>query len=311
LRKARTAPCVCGLPARTKAWRVSGVSAVKSSDTDRDVQAALQVTAKIVPMRKVAARPAASCAQGDDRPLDAVTFDFWNTLMWEEEGSLRAQRLEFWNDALADIGAPVDAAVLERAHDVAHTAYVCAWEESRQFRVESAAALIMAMLGRSVPLSARDVLLEGFSEAGRHATIHPSQGVHDCLSALLDAGIRLGIVCDIGLTPSIVVRQLLDRHSLLQLFHDTTFSDEVGHYKPAGPIFEHALVRLGVVKPERAAHVGDRRRTDVAGARAMGMTAVRYNGAYEDDAISAPEADIVLADLAELPRLLGVAEMSG
>jgi len=127
----------------------------------------------------------------------------------------------------------------------------------------------------------------------------------------LHAGVRLGIVCDIGLTPSLVVRELLDRHSLLELFDDTTFSDEVGHYKPARPIFEHALQRLGDVNPERAAHVGDRRRTDVAGARAMGMTAVRYNGAYEDDAVSAPEADIVLAELAKLPPLLGVAEMRG
>jgi len=55
--------------------------------------------------------------------------------------------------------------------------------------------------------------------------------------------------------------------------------------------------------------VGDRRRTDVAGAIAMGMTAIRYNGVYEDEAISAPEAGLVVADLAALPTLLGVAEL--
>lgn len=262
-------------------------------------------------MRKVAGSHAASPVREVDGSLEAVTFDFWNTLMWEEPGSLRARRVEFWKGALAELGAPIDVTVLERVHDVAHAAYVCAWEQSRQFRVDNAAALIMERLGRSVPSSAREVLSEGFSEAGRRAAVHPSQGVQDCLFALVQGGLRLGIVCDIGLTPSLVVRELLDRHSLLQLFDDTTFSDEVGHYKPARPIFEHALVRLGGVKPERAAHVGDRRRTDVAGARAMGMTAVRYNGAYEDDAVSAPEADIVLAELAKLPPLLGVAEMRG
>jgi hypothetical protein len=40
------------------------------------------------------------------------------------------------------------------------------------------------------------------------------------------------------------------------------------------------------------------------------MTAVRYNGVYEDEAIRAPEADIVLANLAELPGLLRVRELS-
>ena len=58
------------------------------------------------------------------------------------------------------------------------------------------------------------------------------------------------------------------------------------------------------MEPERAAHVGDRLRTDVGGALAIGMTAVRYNGIYEDPADGAPEADLVVAHLAELPALL-------
>ena len=66
--------------------------------------------------------------------------------------------------------------------------------------------------------------------------------------------------------------------ALLGYFDHWSFSDEVGWYKPAPEIFRHALDGLGGVAPERAAHVGDLRRTDVAGARAMGMTAVRYRG---------------------------------
>jgi FMN phosphatase YigB (HAD superfamily) len=63
---------------------------------------------------------------------------------------------------------------------------------------------------------------------------------------------------------------------------------------------------VGGVEPKQAAHVGDRLRTDVGGALAIGMTAVRYNGVYEDVADDAPEADIVVAHLAELPALLEV-----
>ena len=233
--------------------------------------------------------------------VEAVTFDFWNTLMWEEPGSLKEKRLEAWTEAL---GPGVD---LEAAHDAAHEEYVASWTAGRQFRVEQAVEHMLERVGGRVGANAAPALVEGFSEGGRRAAIHPSDGVRECLEELRAAGVRLGIVCDIGLTPSGVVRELLERHGLAGYFDGMSFSDEVGSYKPDGAIFEHALEIVGGVPPERSAHVGDRRRTDVAGALAMGMVAVRYNGVYEDD-VPEPEADLVVTDLAELPSRLAVAE---
>jgi len=94
-------------------------------------------------------------------------------------------------------------------------------------------------------------------------------------------------------------------------FDHWSFSDEVGWYKPAPQIFEHALAGLGGIEPEHAAHVGDLRRTDVAGAKAMGMVAVRYRGVFDnaqvvDDGHDRPEADLVIDDHADLPPLLGL-----
>lgn len=237
-------------------------------------------------------------------PIRAVTFDFWNTLMWEEPGSLREKRLEVWGESLPPLGVDVPPALLERAHDAAHQEYVGRWTAGRQFRVEDAVAHMLELLDGDLDDAVREALVEGFSEAGRRAAVQPSDGVRDCLEALKADGVRLGIICDIGLTPSSVVRELLGRHDLLELFDGTSFSDEVGRYKPDPAIFEHALASVGGVAPERAAHVGDRLRTDVGGALAFGMTAVRYNGVYEDDAPGAPEADLVVAHLAELPSLL-------
>lgn len=232
--------------------------------------------------------------------VEAVTFDFWNTLMWEEPGSLREKRLEAWAEAL---GHDLD---LEAAHDAAHQEYVDSWTAGRQFRVEEAVEHMLERLDGELGAEAAAGLVEGFSEGGRRAAVHPSDGVRDCLEALRGDGVRLGIICDIGLTPSTVVRELLERHDLLSYFDGMSFSDEVGHYKPDPAIFEHALAGLGGVPPARAAHVGDRRRTDVGGAIGVGMTAVRYNGVYEDEAVTAPEAELVVGDLAGLPRLLGV-----
>jgi FMN phosphatase YigB (HAD superfamily) len=232
----------------------------------------------------------------------AVTFDFWNTLMWEEPGSLREHRLGYWAESIGDRLA---ADQLAAAHDAAHTGYVRAWTSGRQYTVPDAVDAIVDQLGADRADGLRDELAAGFDEGGRRAAIHPSEGVAECLRALDEAGVRIGIVCDIGLTPSSIVRELLARHDLLAYFDGMSFSDEVGHYKPSREIFEHALASVGGVEASDAAHVGDRLRTDVGGAIAMGMASVRYNAVYEDPATGLPEADHVTDDLAALPAILG------
>jgi FMN phosphatase YigB (HAD superfamily) len=86
----------------------------------------------------------------------------------------------------------------------------------------------------------------------------------------------------------------------------------VGVYKPDAAIFRDCLAGLSVDDPVGVVHVGDLRRTDVAGARALGMATVRFRGVVEDDVPEegdddGPEADHVIDRLAELPALLGVA----
>jgi putative hydrolase of the HAD superfamily len=135
--------------------------------------------------------------------------------------------------------------------------------------------------------------------------VTPCDGVHECLTALKEQDVRLGIVCDIGLTPSPVVRELMQRDGLHDLFDDMTFSDRCGYYKPSPEAFRTALAGLGGIAPERAAHIGDRRRTDVAGAQGIGMTAVRYTAVYDDPG-DGPDGDVVLDDLRELPAALKV-----
>ena len=60
---------------------------------------------------------------------------------------------------------------------------------------------------------------------------------------------------------------------LLEVLEITVFSDEAGVPKPHPRIFAHTLEALGVA-PDATVHVGDLRRTDVAGARAAGMGTV-------------------------------------
>jgi putative hydrolase of the HAD superfamily len=65
------------------------------------------------------------------------------------------------------------------------------------------------------------------------------------------------------------------------------------------------MAGLDIDDPSTVVHVGDLRRTDVAGARALGMATVRFRGVVDDDG-PGDEADHVIERLADLPGLLGL-----
>jgi len=113
------------------------------------------------------------------------------------------------------------------------------------------------------------------------------------------------VICDVGMAPSTTLRRFLEQFELLGSFDHFSFSDEVGVYKPDPRIFAHALAGVGVDDPARALHVGDIRRTDVAGALGAGMVAVRFRGVADDaETVEAPEAPHVIDDLRALLSLV-------
>ena len=238
--------------------------------------------------------------------IEAVTFDFWNTLVYELRGELRSRRVESWAGLLEEGGFALERVELEAVYDGAWDAYVESWQANEQFQAAQAAEHIIENLGFSVPAEVRHALIEAFGRVGAEAELHLAEGVEDALRALKAAGLKLGIICDVGFTPSSTLRDHLIRHGVLPLFDHWSFSDEVGAYKPSPAIFRHALDGLGDPAPERVAHVGDIRRTDVAGALAMGMVAVRYTGISDDVSQPEPEGHHVIDHHDQLAAALGL-----
>ena len=238
--------------------------------------------------------------------IEAVTFDYWNTLVYELRGELRTHRTEAWAGLLEEAGFALERAELDAVYDSAWDAYVASWKANQQFHAAQAAEHIIERLGFDVPADVRGALVDAFGRAGEEVELHLADGAEDCLRDLKEAGVKLGIICDVGYTPSTTLRAHLIRHGVLPLFDHWSFSDEVGAYKPSEVIFRHALDGLGAPAPERVAHVGDMRRTDVAGARAMGMVSVRYTGISDDTTQLEPEGDHVIAHHRELAEVLGV-----
>lgn len=220
---------------------------------------------------------------------------------------MAALRRAAWAERLGAFGRSVADHELDVAFEGAWRRFNDAWAANRQYVVTDAARDVIADLGLADPDdSIAAALVADLDRLAEHAALQLTPGVEGCLRRLKDAGLRLGIICDVGMTPSPALRAALARHGVLDLFDHWSFSDEVGWYKPAPEIFRHALDGLGGVDPARAAHVGDIRRTDIAGAKAIGMLAVRYAGISDDTDDSQPEGDILYADHEQLPALLGL-----
>ena len=242
--------------------------------------------------------------------MKAVTFDFWNTLLRADDAGIRDRRLTAWLGLLAGEGFELDGDQVRSAMRHAGSRFDDAWRGNRFYGAADSVDDMLRHLGIEVSTEARDGLVASITDPDHTPPTTPHVG--DALEGLRSRGVRIGIVCDVGLTPSRALRRHLEVHGLLGYFDHVSFSDEVGTFKPDPIIFRHALDGLGGVDPSEAAHVGDLRRADIAGAQGFGMFAVRYRGIYDDpgsadDGTDTVEGDAVVADHADLLSALGLA----
>ncbi len=178
-----------------------------------------------------------------------------------------------------------------------------AWKQVETFGPGRMAAYCLEARGIDDDDSIRNLTKE-FEEASIESGVAGVEHAGETLAALSAANIRLGLVCDTGFTPGRVVRRLLDEAGLCDRLEVLCFSDEVGVPKPGNEIFAKALAELGARPPE-AIHVGDLKRTDIAGAHDMGMHAARFKGIH-DDKSDFVEAEIVINDHRQLLEVIGL-----
>ncbi len=234
--------------------------------------------------------------------IEAVTFDFWNTIARVPAGAMTEARQRAVAAACESGDVAVEAELLTASLEEVGLSWERSWAAGHHLHPREAAESLVRALG--VEGAAREMVAEAFLGAGREVQLELAPDVGPSLEALREREIRLGIVCDVGFSGGELLRELLDREGLLGHFSGWAFSDEVGHYKPAPQIFEAALAALGA-EPAEAMHVGDLRRTDVAGAAAHGMRTVRYRGMNDEGGGDAgPEAEFVLDSHRELLALV-------
>lgn len=132
--------------------------------------------------------------------------------------------------------------------------------------------------------------------------VRVARGVVDTLTALRQAGLRLGI-CSNAAYPAASMLAQLEHVGLLPLLDSAVFSSGVGWRKPAPQIFAAALEALRA-EPATTVMIGDTVAADVDGAHAAGMRAILLRE-HRIDPDPDHRADAVLDRLTDLPALLG------
>ena len=237
--------------------------------------------------------------------LEAVTFDFWGTL-FEWNGWAADVRRRSVRDFVSRHRADLSAEVVDAAFAAGVSAQDRAWRQSNHFGPAAIIEHFLAELRLETPVEARAALQRLIEDPVPERVLTPIAGVEDAIQRLRERGLRLGIVCDSGMMVGRVLRGQLERSGLARHFEAgaLAFSDEVGVTKPRPEIFRRALGALGV-EPGQAAHIGDLRFTDMAGAHALGMRSVRFRG-FNDDTGDGPEGDATIDSYDELEAALGL-----
>lgn len=235
--------------------------------------------------------------------LRAITLDYWDTLYHGASLPVRVQRRQEALERMVErLGhpVPVDFGALYRAS----AAEAARWwrEEHRGYSTSDRIRWVLAQLCIERPLDCAEVA-RAAEEVDATLLDHPPallDGAADVL-ARLASRYPLAIVSDTGFASGRAQDRLLEQDGLRGRFAATIYSMDVGYAKPRREMFHAALDALGAA-PHEVLHVGDIERTDVAGALAAGLRAIRLD-AVRDSGPSA--AEYVAPSLAALADRLG------
>jgi HAD superfamily hydrolase (TIGR01549 family) len=235
--------------------------------------------------------------------LKAITFDFWNTLYIAASYAF-ALRRKLLFELLAKNHIDVAVEQVDAAEEAARDEWNRVWRE--EYRTPPAADWVRWMLDEllvQLPSGDFDALADYFDRSLLEANPGPVliDGAAETVQRLA-LRYRLGVISDAGLSTGKTLRTFLKRDGLLDCFTCTTFSDEAGVSKPHARIFRITLEQLGA-QPQEAVHIGDLTHSDIAGAKAIGMQAVRFTANY-DDANRSVEPDAVVNSYAEFEQWL-------
>lgn len=210
--------------------------------------------------------------------LRLITIDYWNTIFDSTGGEERNfQRKQEINKVIQKSNIKTEGIDFDSTVKLGWKYFNNIWiNENRTPSTIEMIEFIFDYLKIEKDKNIIARLVKVFSESILEYPPKLLPGVFDVLNKL-EAEYMLAIVSDTGFSPGSILRVLLNDNRILHLFKAFSFSDESGVAKPHPNAFKKVLDELKV-RPEEAIHIGDIERTDIAGAKALSMRAIKYNG---------------------------------
>lgn len=210
--------------------------------------------------------------------IKTITIDFWNTLYDSSGGEQRErERFALIASEAVRLGAERDTGVIKQAQKVAWDHFTTIWkDEHRTPTTRSLVELFWNELGIHADEQAMLAITAAFCEGVLH---HPPALLPDVAEVLetLAGRFHLALISDTAFSPGRILKQVMERDNIAQYFAVFSFSDETGVAKPHPKAFYTALSALGC-EPHESIHIGDIERTDVVGAKNIGMKAILFAG---------------------------------
>lgn len=230
--------------------------------------------------------------------IKAVSFDFYNTLVrfWPPLEEIQQA-------ACHELGLTVQEDDITRGYAVADVFFNRENEErpltrrSDEERLEFFGIyeqMILETAGISVSMDlARRVWKMAMSVPKDFIAFNDTV---PALEQLHEAGYKLGVITNLRRN----MDELFQRLGLASHLDFKVSSEEAGIEKPHPDIFKAALMKIGAA-PEEVVHVGDQVRSDVMGAKDVGMHAVLIDrSGYSPETVDCP----TIASMSELLELV-------
>jgi len=238
--------------------------------------------------------------------IKGLTFDLWGTILDDAHPPTDTivyseQRQWFLLEELRHQGYAITAEQVAAAYQHAWRYFDELWEKQIGFSADDGLRAMLKFLHAGLPPENYDRVLD-FFESYKVPPL-PMEGVVPAIQKLAQR-YPLALISDTAWTPGWRLREILEEYEILHCFRILVFSGEVGRTKPHPEMFQRALAGLQL-PPQECLHVGDLQKTDVAGAKAVGMHAAWiYRPQYARKEQENYSPDVVVNSVAEVAKAL-------
>jgi putative hydrolase of the HAD superfamily len=232
--------------------------------------------------------------------LRAVTFDLWETLLFERNGAnaLRTEtRCRNFANALRRFDVEVLPSQVARALEDMISFLLKTWNKNKDISHQEQLKLVVKYATEGAV-----TMEENWIKELSAAYVSPIYEVPPYLNPsaltvlkwLKNQNKRVGLICNTGLTPGFELRKFLAKENVAQYFDHMTFSDEISIRKPDPKIFLHTAQKLKT-KPNEIVHIGDNLKSDVWGAKNAGFKAFHLQTNEGHDKIAQSDPNSLLS----------------